>query len=379
MKKLRTVVDLGKNIWRIVLTGGPCGAKTSGLAYVRSKLADRGYKVIISPESATKLILSGVLPGPNELDGGEFQEEILFDTLEQEERMTSSALRYRDKGRKVVILHDRGAMDGQAYAGEAAFRGLLQANGLSPHAICNARYHAVMHLQTAAIGAERFYTLANNAARTETPEHARELDGRILEAWQRHPHPRMIDNSTDLEGKLRRLFAEICAVLGDPIPLEREDKFLVDPSTSVDLPIPFHESRITQDYLTPPDMREEYRVRAREDADGTSFYFCHKRYVAPGDRVENERMIAYDEYESFLRLKEFQTETVKKRRLCFFFKGQFFEFDIFEAPEKHKGLMLLEAERTDRTPKLELPPFIKVIRNVTGEKEFSNWEIARRK
>jgi hypothetical protein len=38
------------------------------------------------------------------------------------------------------------------------------------------RYHAVVHLVTAAIGAEKFYTLANNAARSESVEQVCILD-----------------------------------------------------------------------------------------------------------------------------------------------------------------------------------------------------------
>jgi len=42
------------------------------------------------------------------------------------------------------------------------------------------RYDAVIHLVTAAIGAEQFYTTENNAARTEGVELARKIDGKIL-------------------------------------------------------------------------------------------------------------------------------------------------------------------------------------------------------
>jgi hypothetical protein len=38
----------------------------------------------------------------------------------------------------------------------------------------------VLHLVTAASGAEAFYTNANNTARRETADEARDLDSRIL-------------------------------------------------------------------------------------------------------------------------------------------------------------------------------------------------------
>lgn len=45
----------------------------------------------------------------------------------------------------------------------------------------------VVHLVTAADGAEQHYTTVNNSIRTETPEEARILDKKTLDAWNDHP------------------------------------------------------------------------------------------------------------------------------------------------------------------------------------------------
>jgi len=42
------------------------------------------------------------------------------------------------------------------------------------------RYDMVLHLVTAAYGAEQFYTLANNAVRKSTPEQARARDDQMV-------------------------------------------------------------------------------------------------------------------------------------------------------------------------------------------------------
>ena len=72
-------------------------------------------------------------------------------------------------------------------------------------------YGAVFHLVTAAKGAVEFYTLANNAARTETPEEAAALDDKLIDAWSGHPHFRIIDNSTGFDDKMKRLVTEIAS------------------------------------------------------------------------------------------------------------------------------------------------------------------------
>lgn len=371
-KEPYTILNLGEGITVIVITGGPCSGKTTGLARLNRMLSDRGYKVLISPESATKLIMAGMTPG--ELPWIQFQEEILLDSLSQEERLLSIATRYKDKGRKVVVLCDRGAMDGEAYIGPEAYGALLDRLEFTHRQLCDERYHAVIHLRTAALGAEEFYTLANNEARIETPEEARSLDERTLFSWTRHQHPRVIDNSTNFESKLHRLFGEVCAILGDPVPLEKEDKFLIEALDPATIPVKWTESQITQDYLVSPALGEERRVRARSDGDSTSYYYTIKRKISSGVRAEEEKMVSEREYEALLTLRDPEKATVKKRRICFFWREQFFEVDLFEEPRP--GLALMEAERSDRTPELELPPFVKVLKDVTDDKQYSNAEIA---
>lgn len=375
--KLTTLADLGENITIIVITGGPCGGKTSALSVLRSKLTNRGYKVLIVPESATKLIGAGMLPGYGELNSAQFQQHILLDTLEQEHRIIGISKIYRDNGKRVVVLCDRGTMDGEAYMEKGEFASLVESSGYSARVLCDERYHAIMHMQTAAIGAESFYTLANNIARTETIEMARSLDRRTLEAWQRHPHPRVIDNSTDFETKIKRLFAEVCAVLGDPVPIEQEDKYLVDSTEDMVIPVKYSVSFITQDYLCPTDLREEHRVRVRQDGDGATYYFTRKRFVAPGKRVEIERMINQDEYATLLVRKDYKLHTIVKRRVCFFWKGRHFEVDFFQKPDKASGMVLMEVEHLGNGSLIELPPFVKIVRKVTDERCYSNAEMAR--
>lgn len=50
------------------------------------------------------------------------------------------------------------------------------------------RYEAVIHLVTAAQGAEEFYTNSNNEARYEGMEDAKNLDQKLVNAWVGHPH-----------------------------------------------------------------------------------------------------------------------------------------------------------------------------------------------
>ncbi len=368
---LHDVAKLGERIRIFVITGGPCGGKTSALSRLHRTLTDRGYRVLVVPEAATKLINGGIDPVSYGIVP--FQAAILRDILMQEYTFVEAARRYRDQGQNVVILCDRGIMDNEAYVGAEQFGAIIKSFGFTYHELCDHRYHAVFHLVTAADGAEEHYTLANNAARSETPEEARALDARTLAAWQRHQHPRIFDNSTDFEEKLRRVTAEMFAFLGDPVPREIEEKFLLDPATIPgDLRAHCHATHITQHYLVSPHPAEEHRVRRREDAGGCSYYYTIKRHAADGERIETERMLTHREYAALLSLHDPALQPIEKDRVTFFFGGQFFEVDFF----RDYPVVLMEAEKPDKTRNVPLPPFLSVIRNVTDDQRYYNRNIA---
>lgn len=122
----------------------------------------------------------------------------------------------RAKGRPAVLLCDRGLMDGSAYMPSDEWDRFLQARNINSADIREGRYNAVFHLVTAADGAERFYTLDNNDARTETPEEARRLDHLSRAAWLGHPKHFVIDNKTDFEGKMNKLVQIASNLVGLP-------------------------------------------------------------------------------------------------------------------------------------------------------------------
>ena len=62
---------MSDNIKKIVLTGGPCGGKSTSISVLEQELTNKGYKVFIVEEMATNLILSGA--GPREITNIEFQ------------------------------------------------------------------------------------------------------------------------------------------------------------------------------------------------------------------------------------------------------------------------------------------------------------------
>lgn len=69
----------------------------------------------------------------------------------------------------------------------------------------------VIHLTTAAEGAETYYTLQNNEARTEDLESAKILDQKIKNAYLGHPRVKIISNIQGnlFEDKLNKCVSHI--------------------------------------------------------------------------------------------------------------------------------------------------------------------------
>ena len=80
------------------------------------------------------------------------------------------------RDRHVLILFDRGAMDPSAYMPRDEWLKMLEEVGVDEFDLLNNRYNQVVHMVTAADGAERFYTVANNATRSEGIEQAKQVD-----------------------------------------------------------------------------------------------------------------------------------------------------------------------------------------------------------
>lgn len=170
---------MGKIVSKIVLTGGPCAGKTSALTKIEEELTEKGYKVFIVGESATELIKGGIKPfGNNSIDCLDFQ-RIILKYQYGKEKIYEEAAKKTPDDTKCVIVYDRGIIDNKAYIGQSLFNQLLKDLNMNELNLLD-NYNMVIHLVTAADGAEEAYTLSNNQARTETVEEAKALDKKQL-------------------------------------------------------------------------------------------------------------------------------------------------------------------------------------------------------
>lgn len=354
----------------IVITGGPCAGKSTAMQCIQKAFAQMGYTVLFVPETATELISGGVAPwtcGTN----AEYQSCQLQLQLEKE-RIFKAAARTMPQG-KILIVCDRGALDNKAYMSEEDFYRVLAELRLNEVELRD-NYDAVFHLVTAAKGAEEFYTLANNAARTETVEQAAALDDKLICAWTGHPHLRVIDNSQNFELKMKKLVAEIAAFLGEPQPLEIERKFLIEYPDIEWLEAQPNCKRveIIQTYLQSKEG-EERRVRQRGDGAHFLYFLTEKRKISEFKRVETERKISKDEYLSLLLEAATDKRQIRKTRYCLLYDNAYFEIDVYPF---WKDKAIVEIELSDENAEICLPKEFKLIKEVTDDASYKNAALA---
>jgi CYTH domain-containing protein/predicted ATPase len=362
-------------IFRVAVTGGPCAGKTTAIAKVTERFSDLGFEVLVVPEVARMMIKGGLKPWamtPEQLRA--FQCELVQVQMRLEDAFVANAGQL-NAGKPVLLLMDRGTMDGKAYLPLNAWSEMLRENEWTEAQLGDARYDGVLHLITAADGAEQFY--AADLERMESLQEARDLDQRLRNAWTGHPHLRVIANGGTFDEKIQRAIRAISRIVGVPEPLEVERKFLLAGVPALErLPVHYEPINIEQRYLLGREGETE-RVRRRWRNDGGALYYhTVKQPVRNGERIEEEELISEQRYSELLRRVDPEREPVIKTRCTFLYKERYFELDIFQG--RHSGLALLEVELDATAEEICLPPFLSIAKEVTSDAAYSNSEMARR-
>lgn len=329
--------------YRIVLTGGPCGGKTTALSRVSNYLRERGFEVVMAPEAFTILASNGM---SMTFFGTEGMDEIIQSTILDVQLSLESGIEniLKARGTPAVLLCDRGAMDGMAYIGRDRFQNLVEEKGKDFTELREGRYDAVFHMVTAAEGAEDYYTLENNEARSEPPELARELDQKTQAAWAGHPRLYILDNSTEFEGKLQKLVEAIAKLVGLPTNLSRSTaKFLLkSPPDLNNFTVDYHVFTVDKVYVSSQSSttansfyKDEYsfvRKRTHVLKDGSTagsvYGATYVQETSDGHVVEKKRIISKREYVASLKQRDLSRHEVRQKRISFLYKHQSFNIHV---------------------------------------------------
>ena len=361
-----------KTIKKIVLTGGPCSGKTTFTSRTQEFFQERGYRVIIDNESATDLISGGISPAT--LGMYEFQKYVTSLQIKKEEICERAANEIQ--GDKVLIFIDRALFDNLAYVGETAYREILKEFNIALEDV-NDRYDMVVHLVTSAKGKEEAYNYATNSARYESIEDARKMDDLSLEAWESHPNRVIIGNETDFEVKMRKAIQAVFQYLGDEKPVESFKKYLVEVDDEILEKIKsetsYSTSHIVQHYLTSPNGIER-RIRKRERNGSLLYSFSEANYLSTNERIKVDRVLSERQYYDYGAEVDQSLNVIDKQRYSFFKNNNFCKLDVFDF-DSTKGL--LSVQIPDDRKEIVLPEYIKVIKDVSDDVNYKNYNLAK--
>lgn len=309
----------------VVVTGGPCGGRSTFMVRAREWFEKNGYCVFVIPETAMELIMAGASPAV--LGSSVFQERLLRYTLVREENYREMARELEPQ--KIIILCDRGVLDCATYMGFDLYRRMISELGHS-HFELMGRYDYVVHLVTAARGAEESYAYASATARLVSPDEARIIDGNAATAWHGHRHHILVDNSTGFNRKIFRALYALSKGLGIPQPSAAKRTYRVTNFTEDMVPKDSVTSLVVEDYLVSFGASER-RIRKRFLGAAVNYVYSEKLPTVDGtSQFERELQISQQEYQQFL-VNERDSTLWTVERTCHVFAcdGKLCELEVY--------------------------------------------------
>ncbi len=190
----------------------------------------------------------------------------------------------------------------------------------------------------------------------------------FINYWTGHNHFRMINSSCGIN----ELIAEIDSFIGGDVHYEIEKKFIIEyPDINwLDSLKNAKKVYISQSYIT--DDNDKKRIRKRGIDGVFSYYLTMKKSLDGFKKEEIEYQITKEEYD-YLKEKDKNCLTIEKIRYCLSENFTYYEIDVYPF---WKDKAVMEIELKDENEKYVLPKNIKIIKDVSSDKAYSNYNLA---
>ena len=158
-------------------------------------------------------------------------------------------------------------------------------------------------------------------------------------------------------------------------PLEIERRFLIEyPDIGALKAMPDYRVRhISQTYLARDDFFVGGRIRRIVEGERTTYVYTYKERLSDMTRREYEREISENEYYELLPRRRKGTVTIEKDRHIFRYAGLVYELDIYDFWDDRASL---EAEVDSEDIEIPIPPCVRLIKEVTGDRRYNNSHLA---
>jgi len=216
--------------------------------------------------------------------------------------------------------------------------------GVSTINIRDNRYDAVIHLVTAADGAEKFYATLTGEARYESAEEAREKDELLRQAYMGHQKWFLIKNSDceNFKDKIQKTKEAVLDVLGKSAGTHFHKKFLLKKDKQADSSaVPLDLSKIKQDCCEEIQITETFidytttegkviSCSVEKKGSKRSFAYTHKCTIFKnGQQVLKKKNISAAEYFQYKSNAIKGTKQLRSKRVCIIDNGMYIIVDYF--------------------------------------------------
>lgn len=132
---------------------------------------------------------------------------------------------------------------------------------------------------------------------------------------------------------------------------------------------------IEQTYLLAPEPNVTERVRKRGVSPNYVYTHTRKIRLSSATHEEDEREITKDEYETLKKRADPERNVIFKRRYVLSRSGHAFEIDLYPFWKKQA---VMEVELHSEAESVTLPGEIRVLREITGNRAYSNAALSKK-
>ena len=321
-----------------------------------------GIKVFCSPEPATLLVGGGL----------DWQQNIPERWVEYQSAILKTQISLKDafyilakaNNEPTVIVSDRGAMDGQAFISEEQFDEVARRFGATRDELRD-RYDAVIHLATAAKGAEKHYNL-DNPARHESLEEAKESDTKLQVVYVGQPKLIPVLNSSGgFPEKLDVVYQSVREACGDVAPpADRQRRF----RTAAPVKSKIDQFNVTVHCTIYPlsnSTKDDVHVIIDRNTEQGHRVFFYQR--TSNGAVHDFFRIDEEKFTELARFKHSKFPPVGGDLINFVWKDDYYEWFTVTEGAAEQSILFVDRRSGERVTVSALPPFVGSPAEVTNE------------
>lgn len=355
--RLETTYELLERLLRpspevVVVSGGPCGGKTTFLEELKKIAGTAERSLVVMPEVATHLMEQGV-------DFGYLARHDRLAYLDAQRRIIHTELDFIARAKKqyagtdTLIVLDRGINDTFGYMTAEEARLLAAEHGKTPYSLGYDTTDKVIYLPSVAVRDPALYESlkATNATRYETASEAAATCRRTLCQWAEHPELHVV-GGVAFADSLRR-GVQLC--LGGENEYEQKWELEASPAEAL-----IAQKTDSGDMLSLTYLIQSYgdiaglpiRLRRGYTQSGYEFFHFAIKHKTPHGNIELRRTISAEDY---ARLRRHTPEMLAKTRYAFMHHGQVWHADALQQPDQPRWFLEAEVAHPYDFAQLALP------------------------